>query len=101
MNFEFSDDSLDNEILLQVDDPAVNNASHSSPFWEPPASGPVPVCEPPASGLAPIFEHPVSGPEPAPSPTSNLPIGDLALDSFPGERKGETVHSQPAQPGAG
>ena len=85
----FSDDSLDDEILLQEDGP-VNNPSHTSPVWEPPASGAEPVYEPPASGQ-----------EPTPSPTSNLFTGDLVFEFCPGERKGETVHSQLAQPGAG
>ena len=64
ITMNFSKDSLDDEILLQADGPAVNNASHS-----------LPICEPPASGL-----------EPAPSPTSNLPNGDLALEFHPQER---------------
>ena len=78
MNF-FSEDGLDDEVLLQADNRAVNNASHSSPVWGPPTSGA----------------------EPAPSPTSSLPIPWLPPPLPPGERKGETVHSQPAQPGAG
>ena len=58
-------DSLEDEILLQADDPLVT-ITH------------LPGNEPPASGL-----------EPAPSPNSSFPIGDLALQSPQERGKGQ------------
>ena len=65
----FSEETLDNEILLQADNPAVNNISHLSP-----------ICKPP-----------ISGPEPTSSLTSNLLIGDLALrvPTLPPKKRGK------------
>ena len=88
MNHEFSDDSLDDDTLLNADDPAVVNTPY-----------PPPVCEPPTSDSEP----PTSGLQPSPSPTSSLPIGDLALQSPQERRKGQPptgnwLSQEPADP---
>ena len=79
MIMDISKDSLDDEILLQTDDPTITNGDIHEP--------PTPI--------------PASGPKPVPSPTSNLPIGDLALMSPTQERgkgqpcKGARLNQEP------
>ena len=94
---DFLHDSLEDEILLQANDSPAN-APVNVPVTHLPASEPLasvtglPNSEPPASDL-----------EPVPSPTSSLPIGDLAIQS-PQERgkgkprEGNRLSQEPVDP---
>ena len=86
---DFLDDSLEDEILLQADDPPAN-APVNTPANAPvntPTNAPVNV---PATHL-PANEPLASGLEPVPSPTSSLPIGDLAIQSPQERGKGKPL----------
>ena len=96
---DFLDDSLEDEILLQADDPPTN-----APINVPVTVIHLPASEPPASVThLPNSEPPTSGLEPVPSSTSSLPIRDLAIQS-PQERgkgkpcAGNRLSQEPVDP---